>query len=857
MKRIVAGILAHVDSGKTTLSEAMLYHTGTIRKPGRVDHRNTYLDTDRIERERGITIFSKQAIIKLDNAEITLLDTPGHADFSTETERVLQILDCAILVISGTDGVQSHTETLWRLLTRYSIPVFIFINKTDMPGIDRKNIIIDPKNKLDYRCVDFENSDKDLLYEELAECDESIMQYYLDNGNVREKDILNAVRSRELFPCCFGSALKLNGIESFMETFCRYAPSSPNSESFGAKVFKITEDESGNRLTHLKITGGSLKVRSAVHGVSQDKKDWEEKINQIRIYSGEKFITANEVYSGIVCAVTGLTKTYSGEGLGMEADSDDPLLEPVLTYSVKLPDGTDPHAVIKKLRKLEEEDPQLHIIWNEQHKEIHIQLMGEIQLEILKNIIYERFDINVQFGPGSIAYKETIANKVEGVGHYEPLRHYAEVHLILEPLKRGSGLIFSTDCREDLLNKNWQRLIISHLKEKTHIGVLTGSPITDMRITLVSGRAHAKHTEGGDFRQATYRAVRHGLKCAESILLEPWYSFKIELPSENTGRALSDIQQMNGSFETPASNGELTVISGSAPVASIRDYQNEIKAYTRGKGKIYLSFKGYEPCVNSERVIDEIGYNSDSDTENTADSVFCSHGSGHVVKWNEVYDNMHLERYLKIHDSSSDIDILKKTETYYSRITDDKELMEIFERTYGPVRRDKIQAFKRRRKNTAETDNKKIKPVLKGPEYLLVDGYNIIFAWDNLKGIAKNNLDLARSQLINILCNYQAFKQCELILVFDAYKVKGNTGEIEKIHNISVVYTKEAETADMYIQKATSQIGKDRKVRVATSDGMEQLIILGNGAYRVSASEFYEEVKTVDKAIRDFIENQK
>lgn len=483
--------------------------------------------------------------------------------------------------------------------------------------------------------------------------------------------------------------------------------------------------------------------------------------------------------------------------------------------------------------------------------------MGEIQLEILKNIIYERFDINVQFGPGSIAYKETIANKVEGVGHYEPLRHYAEVHLILEPLKRGSGLIFSTDCREDLLNKNWQRLIISHLKEKTHIGVLTGSPITDMRITLVSGRAHAKHTEGGDFRQATYRAVRHGLKCAESILLEPWYSFKIELPSENTGRALSDIQQMNGSFETPASNGELTVISGSAPVASIRDYQNEIKAYTRGKGKIYLSFKGYEPCVNSERVIDEIGYNSDSDTENTADSVFCSHGSGHVVKWNEVYDNMHLERYLKIHDSSSDIDILKKTETYYSRITDDKELMEIFERTYGPVRRDKIQAFKRRRKNTAETDNKKIKPVLKGPEYLLVDGYNIIFAWDNLKGIAKNNLDLARSQLINILCNYQAFKQCELILVFDAYKVKGNTGEIEKIHNISVVYTKEAETADMYIQKATSQIGKDRKVRVATSDGMEQLIILGNGAYRVSASEFYEEVKTVDKAIRDFIENQK
>lgn len=577
----------------------------------------------------------------------------------------------------------------------------------------------------------------------------------------------------------------------------------------------------------------------------------------IRIYSGEKFITANEVYSGTVCAVTGLTKTYSGEGLGMEADSDDPLLEPVLTYSVKLPDGTDPHAVIKKLRKLEEEDPQLHIIWNEQHKEIHIQLMGEIQLEILKNIIYERFDINVQFGSGSIAYKETIANKVEGVGHYEPLRHYAEVHLILEPLKRGSGLVFSTNCREDLLDKNWQRLIISHLKEKTHIGVLTGSPITDMKITLVSGRAHAKHTEGGDFRQATYRAVRHGLKCAESILLEPWYSFKIELPSENTGRALSDIQQMNGSFKTPASDGELTVISGSAPIASIRDYQNEIKAYTRGKGKIYLSFKGYEPCVNSERVIDEIGYNSDSDTENTADSVFCSHGSGHVVKWNEVYDNMHLERYLKIHDSSSDIDILKKTETYYSRITDDKELMEIFERTYGPIRRDKIQAFKRRRKNTAETDNKKIKPVLKGPEYLLVDGYNIIFAWDNLKDIAKNNLDLARSQLINILCNYQAFKQCELILVFDAYRVKGNTGEIEKIHNINVVYTKEAETADMYIQKATSQIGKDRKVRVATSDGMEQLIILGNGAYRVSASEFYEEVKTVDKAIRDFIENQK
>lgn len=856
MKRIVTGILAHVDSGKTTLSEAMLYHTGTIRKPGRVDHRNTYLDTNYIERDRGITIFSKQAILKYNDTEITLIDTPGHADFSTETERVLQILDCAILVISGTNGVQSHTGILWNLLKRYNIPVFIFINKTDMPGIDRKNIISDLKKKLDYRCVDFDNSDKTSLYEELAECDESILQYYLDYAKVKEEDIKNAIKDRKIFPCCFGSALKLFGIDEFLNLFCQFAPSSPEAENFGAKVFKITEDESGNRLTHLKITGGSLKVRSSVHGISQDKKDWEEKINQIRIYSGLKYKTPNEVFSGTVCAVTGLTKTYSGEGLGIETDSDNPLLEPVLTYSVKLPDGTDPHVFIKKLRKLEEEDPQLNIIWNELHKEIHLQLMGEIQLEILKNIIFERFGINVQFGPGSIAYKETIANKVEGVGHYEPLRHYAEVHLILEPLKRGSGLIFSSDCREDLLDKNWQRLIISHLKEKTHIGVLTGSPITDMKITLVSGKAHVKHTEGGDFRQATYRAVRHGLKCAESILLEPWYSFKIELPSENTGRVISDIQKMNGRFEPPVSDGELTIISGSAPVASIRDYQNEIKAYSHGKGKINYSFKGYEPCGNPEKVITEIGYNSDSDTENTADSVFCSHGSGFIVKWQEVYEHMHLQRHLQTSEKTIERDIYKKSETYCSRIADDKELMEIFERTYGPVNRDKILAFKHK-KILKEPDNSKIKIVPKGPEYLLVDGYNIIFAWDNLKSTAKNNLDLARSQLINILCNYQAFKQCDLILVFDAYKVKGNIGAIEKVNNISVVYTKEAETADMYIQKVTSRLGNNRKVRVATSDGMEQLIILGNGAFRVSASEFYDEVKAVDKAIKNYIENQK
>ncbi len=853
MKRLVTGILAHVDSGKTTLSEALLYNTGEIRTLGRVDHRNTFLDTNYLERERGITIFSKQAELSFNDVQMTLLDTPGHVDFSSETERTLQVLDCAILVISGTDGVQSHTETLWQLLLRYKVPTFIFVNKMDLSGANRENVMYELKKRLDYRCVDFSDTESEEFSEQLAECDENIMQSFLENGIVEEIDIVNAVSDRRVFPVCFGSALKMNGIERFMEVFSKYAKGFEGTSEFGAKVYKISEDEQGNRLTHLKITGGSLRVKTTLK--SRDG-EWEEKINQIRIYSGTKFSTTDEVSAGMVCAVTGLTKTFSGEGLGAEPHSEVPVLEPVLTYKIEILDGTSEHIALTKLRKLEEEEPQLHIIWNEQHREIHVQLMGEIQLEILRSLIAERFGMQVDFGQGSIAYKETIEDTVEGVGHYEPLRHYAEVHLLLEPLSRGKGLKFATDCREDDLDKNWQRLILTHLEEKTHIGVLTGSPITDMKITLMSGKAHLKHTEGGDFRQATYRAVRHGLRRAKSVLLEPWYTFKMEIPSENIGRALSDLQRMNAEFEPAVTDGEYSVIEGSAPVAMIGGYQSEINSYTHGKGRIVCSLKGYEPCRNADEITEQIGYDCDSDVENTADSVFCSHGAGFVVKWNEVEEHMHLESVLKpsVTEEPAEINI-RRAESYCSRLATDKELMEIFERTYGAVKRDPRNAFRKKTKPAPQSTGKAT-PVPKGPEYLLVDGYNIIYAWEHLKETAKDNLDLARSQLINTLCNYQAFRQCCLILVFDAYKVKGNVGEVEKIHNINVVYTKEAETADMYIQKATNELAKEHRVRVATSDGAEQLIILGSGAYRVSASEFLDEVRAVEKSIRDFIDGQ-
>lgn len=851
MKRFAAGILAHVDSGKTTLSEALLYSAGEIRTPGRVDHRNTFLDTNHLERERGITIFSKQAEIKFKDMEVTLLDTPGHVDFSPETERTLQVLDYAILVISGTDGVQSHTETLWRLLIKYSVPAFIFVNKMDLAGADRENIMYELKKRLDYRCVDFMNTDREKFFEEIAECDERIMQDYLEKGETDDSVIAQAVGERMIFPCCFGSALKMNGVDRFVEIFSKYTKGFEGKNDFGAKVFKISEDEQGNRLTHLKITGGALKVRT----ILETSEGASEKVNQIRVYSGEKYRTIDEATAGMVCAVTGLTHTFSGEGIGAEPDSEMPVLEPVLTYRIELKDGTPEHIAVATLRKLEEEEPQLHIIWNEQHREIHAQLMGEIQLEILKSIISERFGMEVEFGQGSIAYKETIAAPVEGVGHYEPLKHYAEVHLILEPLERGSGLKFETDCREDSLDKNWQRLILTHLEEKAHAGVLTGSPITDMKITLAAGKAHQKHTEGGDFRQATYRAVRQGLRSAESILLEPWYNFQLEIPAENIGRAMSDLQRMNADYEPAESDGQTAVITGSAPVAEIGGYQSDINSYTHGRGRFVCFLKGYEPCRNAEEIIEKIGYNCDSDVENTADSVFCSHGAGFVVKWDEVKNYMHLESVLKP-DKPEDTpeENHRRAESYCSRLATDKELMEIFERTYGKINREPREAFRKKIRREPES-TAKVRPLPKGPEYLLVDGYNIIHAWDNLNKTAKDNLDLARSQLINTLCNYQAFRQCELILVFDAYKVSGSPGEVEKYHNINIVYTKEAETADMYIQKITNELGKEHKVRVATSDGAEQLIILGNGAYRVSASEFYEEVKAIERAIREYIDN--
>ncbi len=854
MKRIVIGTLAHVDSGKTTLSEALLYHCGDVRSLGRVDHGNAFLDNNSMERSRGITIFSKQAIVHHGETELVLLDTPGHVDFSAEMERALQVLDYAILVISGTDGVQSHTETLWHLLNRYHIPAFIFINKMDISFLAKESLMKELKAKLSRNCICFDKgADEASISEELAECSEAMMNTYLDGGSIAESDIINAIQQREVFPCCFGSALKLHGIDTLLELIDRYTIQPEYSESFGAKVYKITHDNQGNRLTHLKITGGSLKVRSLVDGSG-----WQEKITQIRVYSGGKFSTADELPAGAICAVTGLTRTYAGEGLGIERNSSAPLLEPVLTYKVILRPEYDAPTVLAQLRKLEEQDPQLHIVWNEHLQEIHLQLMGEIQLEILKAIIREQFDLDVGFDQGSITYKETISAPVLGMGHYEPLRHYAEVQLLMEPSERGTGLQFGVELQRDSLDVNWQRLILTHLEEKTHIGVLTGSPITDMKITLVAGKAHLKHTEGGDFRQATYRAVRHGLRNASSVLLEPWYDFKLDIPNDCVGRALTDLQRMECSEMEQFTGEQTTTISGSAPVAKMRDYQKDILNYTRGKGRLTCISKGFFPCHDSEEVIAAIGYSADADLENSADSVFCSHGAGVVVKWDEAASHMHCDSGIRLGgtQSNSDDDADEPQQLisqYKQRMATDKELMEIFERTYGKINRDPRRAM-RNEKQPQHTKIPKLAPLPKGPEYLLVDGYNIIFAWDELKKLAKDNLDLARNSLINILCNYQGFRQCNLILVFDAYKVKGNHREIEKIGGVDVVYTKEAETADMYIEKVAHKLGKDHRVRVATSDNVEQLIIMGSGGIRVSASEFYEEVKLVEKTIRDIIQ---
>ena len=852
MKRLVFGILAHVDSGKTTLSEAMLYHTGNIRKMGRVDHKDAFLDTHSIERDRGITIFSKQAILEWNDNKITLLDTPGHIDFSTEMERTLYVLDYAILVISGTDGVQSHTRTLWKLLAKYQIPTFIFVNKMDLEGANEKSLQQELKEKLHGNCISFSN---ELDMEELSLCSDNLFEEFLQYGKVSVNNISKAIAQRNLFPCFYGSALKTEGVSTFLDGISTYISDREYPTEFGARVFKVSEDEQGNRLTYLKITGGSLKVKTVLNKVLREKTIWSEKINQIRLYSGSKYQTVEEVFPGDVCAVTGLSEALPGDGLGWETDAKSLITEPILSYQVVFPNGTDVSSALSKLRLLEEEDPSLRIIWNEQVKEIQVQLMGQVQLEVLERILKERFQLEVSFSRGRIAYKETIKAPVEGVGHYEPLRHYAEVHLLMEPLPLGSGLVFGTDVSEDVLDKNWQRLILTHLYEKTHLGVLTGSPITDMKITLVAGRAHLKHTEGGDFRQATYRAVRQGLMMAESVLLEPWYEFELELPLETVGRAMTDISQMGGSCQQQNCTDGISILTGTAPVSKMVDYHLEVIRYTRGMGRLNCRLKGYEPCIHQEEVISHINYQWESDLENSPDSVFCSHGAGFTVKWDQVRDYMHVDSGLSFADESLEEESQVKASRYLETVYNDEELLAIFERTYGPVKRRDPGVFRPVKKEGEKPYQSKVKKFqTDGPEYVLVDGYNIIFAWEDLKKLAGESLEAARQALIDRLCNYQGFTQCELILVFDAYKVKNNPGEVEKIHNISVVYTKEAETADMYIEKATHRLGKHHKVRVATSDSLEQLIILGQGALRISADAFSKEVLSVEESIREIIE---
>ena len=853
-KQIVLGILAHVDSGKTTLSEAMLYRAGVTRRLGRVDHKDAFLDTDALEKARGITIFSKQALLTAGDTDITLLDTPGHVDFSTETERTLQVLDYAVLVVSGTDGVQSHTETLWRLLRRYHVPTFVFVNKMDLPGMERQELLAQLNRRLGEGFVDFgaEQADRD---EALALCDENLMDRMLDAGQLQDADLIPAIARRHVFPCWFGAALKLEGVDALLDGLDRYTRPAPALEAFGAKVFKVSQDEQGARLTWLRVTGGELKVKAQLTGEA-DGEPWAEKANQLRLYSGAKYTLTEAIGPGQVCAVTGLTKARPGEGLGAERDSDLPVLEPVLSYQVLLPEGADMHAALGKLHRLEEEEPQLHVVWNETLGEIHVQLMGEIQLEVLRSLLAERFGLEVEFGPGGILYKETITEPMEGVGHYEPLRHYAEVHLKLEPLPRGSGMQFAADCREEVLDKNWQRLVLTHLEEKQHLGVLTGSPLTDVKITLIAGRAHLKHTEGGDFRQATYRAVRQGLMLAKSQLLEPWYAFRLEVPAENIGRAMSDIQRMEGTFDPPESGEETAVLTGFAPVSTMRSYPMEVVSYTRGRGHLSLTLDGYRPCHNAQEVIAAIGYEPEHDLDNPADSVFCAHGAGFVVPWDQVRSHMHVDSgWGKSTRPEQEAAVpQRRAMAYRATLEEDAELLKIFERTYGPIKRDPLAAFRPVQKR--EHPDFAAEQWEIAPEYLLVDGYNIIFAWDELNALSKESLDAARHKLMDILCNYQGFQKCVLILVFDAYRVPGSPGSIEQYHNIHVVYTKEAETADMFIERVTHEIGRNRRVRVATSDGMEQIIILGHGALRVSARMFHEEVQNVEKQIRALVQGE-
>ena len=888
MEKLVIGILAHVDAGKTTLSEGILYLTGKIRKLGRVDHKDAYLDTYNLERERGITIFSKQAEFELGNRGITLLDTPGHVDFSAEMERTLQVLDYAILVINGADGVQGHTMTLWRLLARYQIPTFLFINKMDQDGTDKEKLLAELKKRLSDNCADFtwentsgiENSTDETaekaedeisdlqsrFLEDISVCDEELLEKYLETEEISTSDIRKVIKERKLFPCFFGSALKMTGVEEFLHGLEKYCETPTYPSEFGAKVFKIARDDQGNRLSYMKITGGTLKVKELLTDT--------EKADQIRIYSGAKFELAKEAPAGTICAVTGLSQTHPGQGFGIERESEMPVLEPVLNYRILLPEDCDVHQMLKKLKELEEEEPELHIVWNEQLGEIHAMLMGEVQIEILKHLIWERFHVAVEFGTGNIVYKETIAEPVEGVGHFEPLRHYAEVHLLLEPGEPGSGLQFFTACSEDVLDRNWQRLILTHVLEREHRGVLTGSVLTDVKITLASGRAHLKHTEGGDFRQAVYRAIRQGLMQAENVLLEPYYAFRLEIPSEMTGRALTDIQRMNGEFDGPETEDDMAVVTGSAPVSEMQDYQREVTTYSRGRGKLFCTLKGYFPCHNQDEVVEAIGYDPERDVENPTGSVFCAHGAGYNVPWQEVPEHMHIEAQLpkileerkrlageteKSLDETVPVNLRKEKSgsaeaaarggRHYARnAREDRELEEIFIRTYGRVER---KADRLPKTVTAGKTPKAKKDEEGVQEYLLVDGYNVIFAWDDLKELAKENIEAARNKLMDVLCNYQGFKNYPLILVFDAYKVEGEAMEIFKYHNIHVVYTKEAETADMYIEKVVHEVGRKYHVTVVTSDGVEQVITQGQGGTIISSREFLEEVKIVNRQIQE------
>lgn len=896
MKKLVVGILAHVDSGKTTLSEAMLYTAGKIRKLGRVDHKDAYLDTDAQERERGITIFSKQAVFTYDGMEITLLDTPGHVDFSAEMERTLQVLDYAILVINGMDGVQSHTDTLWKLLKRYEIPTFIFVNKMDMEGTDKDAVFQNIRKKLDGDCVDFSSGDRD---EQIAMADERLLDTYLDSGMVEVEDIIEAILDRKIFPCFWGSALKLSGVQELLDAMNTYMVMPAYNAEFGGRIFKISRDAKGERLTYMKVTGGSLKCREQIEGT-------EGKVNQIRIYSGARYETVEEASAGTVCAVTGLGETSAGQGVGCEQENVFAGLEPVLSYKVSYPGDKDAVVVLRDIRQLEEEEPELHVEFAQETGEIFVKVMGQVQLQVLTQIIKDRFGYLISFGMGRIIYKETLAEPVMGVGHFEPLRHYAEVHLLMEPLEPGSGMQFDTICSEDVLDKNWQRLILTHLEEKEYRGVLTGAPITDMKITVTAGRAHQKHTEGGDFRQATYRAVRQGLMMGECRLLEPVYAFRLEIPTEMTGRAMNDITRMHGRFAQPEIEGEMSILTGTAPVATMQEYQQDVTAYTRGQGKLSCTLQGYEPCHNEDEVLAASTYDPELDMENPASSVFCAHGAGYIVDWYDVYDMMHVKedpgfalagmedvlRNITSEPTEADEDnrkrMARERQDAGAPVYDEKELEDIFVRTYGSNSRENAAynkaGFNRHNKSVSEADwyvkkaaehgksktagaqtpsvgSKTADTGIARPgayrkqkgekEYLLVDGYNVIFAWDDLKALAAVNIDSARDKLIDVMSNYQGYVGCELILVFDAYKVKQNPGSITKHGNIHVVYTKEAETADMYIEKTTHELGRKYKVTVASSDGLEQLIIMGQGALRMSSRGLREEVERVNQILRN------